>query len=187
MVDAMAAQYAHCAAMNTTATNTTTMPRGVAAVTKDLTNTAHASANVASVVLPNTSLLAANTTIKSAPLFNINSVSYMLTPTPQLPTIMPTTHTSNLCVVFGLPVQLTASQITNLNNFEGYLAASGPLTSSLDWTEHSKVVDLSELEAHALSHNNPNLHECPFILDKWVPVAPPQLVNGHYSLWLCHS
>ena len=83
--------------------------------------------------------------------------------------------------------QLTAAQLTNLNNFKGYLAASGPLTLSLDWTEHSKVVDLSKLEAHALSHNNPNLHECPFILDKWVPVAPPRLVNGHYSLWLCHS
>ena len=149
MVDAMAAQHAHCAAMNTTATNTTTMPRGVAAVTKDLTNTAHASANVVSVILPNTPLLAANTTIKSAPLFNINSVSYMLTPTPQLLTVMPTTHTSNLCVVFGLPVQLTASQITDLNNFEGYLAASGPFTSSLDWAEHC---DAQHTAQHSLVH-----------------------------------
>lgn len=158
MVDAMAAQRAHHAAMNTTATITAFIPRGVAAVTKDLMNAAHTSANVASAILP----FPANTT-ESTPSFNINGVSYMLTPTPQLQTTLPAT--SNLCIAVGAPMQLTTAQLTDLNNFEGYLAASSPLTSSLDWTEHFKVVDLSELEAHALSHNNPNLHECPFILD----------------------
>lgn len=109
-------------------------------------------ANLAATTLATTTL---SPTLSPNQTFNIEGISYVLTPT--TPLAAPVPHSGNLCVSIGEPIQLT-----DLNNFEACITTSGNLGTSLDWSEHSQPITL----ANSLSPPvGTTAHACPFILD----------------------
>ena len=116
---------------------------------------------IASVSSPSTT----TTTTSSAMSVSINGVSYMLTPTPA-PIAAPTTatttvHSTNFCDHTG-----SLLEVNDLIDFEAYIVENGSLSTSLNWDDYSKVINLSEVHVHSISGpNTGRTDNLPFILD----------------------
>ena len=124
------------------------------------------SANVASAVTTTTTpAVSTPSTTPTAMSVSINGVSYILSPTPAPATAQitaaPPVQSSNFCDHTGTPLD-----VNDLVDYEAYLLDNGAPATSVDWNNHSKTINLPDIQVHTISgpetaKGNPS----PFILD----------------------